>query len=258
MPWHIARSSDCPASKPWAVIKDSDGKVQGCHESREVAKKQLAALYASESRSDEHMTTPGDFEILLRNDAVIADVNQRQRLIDLIAVPWDQEAEIPWHGEIWHESFKRGSFDGIQEHAGRIRVNREHVRGDTVGRGVSMDPFAEAGLLARVKIAATPRGDDTLELAAEDMISPSVGYYVKKPSDVEVNRRTMMRRVVRAFLDHLGMVESPAYAGARVLAVREDQSGLAVADRPLYKAPALDEMVNDEVLQWAASYKPKS
>lgn len=204
------------------------------------------------------MTPSGDFEILVRNDAVIADVNPRQRLIDLIAVPWDQEAEIPWHGEIWRESFKRGAFDGIQEHAGRIRVNREHRVGDTVGRGVSMDPFADAGLLARVKIAATSRGDDTLELAADDMISPSIGYYVKKPSDVEVNRRSMMRRVTRAFLDHLAMVESPAFEGARVLAVREDQSGFAVADTPLYAAPALDAAMNDPVLQWAASYKPKS
>jgi phage head maturation protease len=191
--------------------------------------------------------TPTDVEILVRNDSVIADVNQRLRLVDLIVVPWDQEAEVAWRGEFWRESFQRGAF-----HAGRIRVNREHVKGDTVGRAVSLDPKATDGLLARLKIAATPRGDDTLELANDDMISASAGFFTKSPADVTVNRRNLTRRVLRAFLDHIGMVESPAYVGARVLAVREDQSGLAVAEEPLYAAPALDEVMNSPVLQWAA------
>lgn len=197
-----------------------------------------------------------DFEILVRNDSVIADVNQRQRLIDLIAVPWDQEAEVPWHGEMWRESFQRGAFDGIEAHAGRIRVNREHVKGDTVGKVVTLDPSHADGLLARLKIANTPRGDDTLELAADDMISASLGYYVKSPGDVSLNRRTLTRRVLRAFLDHLGMVESPAYVGARVLAVREEQSGQAT-DTPLPSVPALDDAINDDVLNWAKSYTPR-
>jgi HK97 family phage prohead protease len=194
-----------------------------------------------------------DIEILVRNDSVIADVNQRQRLIDLIVVPWDQEAEVPWRGEMWRETFNRGAFDGIQEHAGRIRVNREHRKGDTVGRAVSLDPLSVEGLVGRLKIANTPRGDDTLELAADDMLSPSAGFYAKSASDVSLNRRMMTRRVLRAFLDHIAMVEAPAYVGARVLAVREDQSGLAVAETPLPPAPALDDAINDEVLNWAAS-----
>lgn len=199
------------------------------------------------------MTTPNDIEILVRNDSVISDVNQRQRLIDLIAVPWDQEGEVPWRGEIWRESFQRGAFDGIEDHAGRIRVNREHTKGDTVGRAVSLDPSHVDGLLARLKIANTPRGDDTLELAADDMVSASIGYFTKSPADVSLNRRTLTRRVLRAFLDHLALVESPVYSGARVLAVREDQSGLTVDDSPLYAAPALDDAMNDDVFNWASS-----
>lgn len=49
MPYHIAKAhDDCPASKPYAVVKDDDGKVMGCHRSRYAAKQQMAALYASE------------------------------------------------------------------------------------------------------------------------------------------------------------------------------------------------------------------
>jgi phage head maturation protease len=103
-----------------------------------------------------------------------------------------------------------------------------------------------------LKIAATPRGDDTLELAADDMLSASGGFYTKSTTDYQLNRRQMTRRLVRAFLDHIALVETPAYPGARVLAVRADQSGLAVAETPLPPAPALDDFQNDEVLQWAA------
>ena len=179
----------------------------------------------------------------------ITSVNTRQRIIDLVAVPWDQEADVFWRGEPWREVFVRGAFDGIESHAGRIRVNREHVMGDTVGKVVKFENATD-GLRAQVKIAETTRGDDTLALAEEDMISASVGYRIQKPSDVQLNKRTKMRRVVRAFIDHLAMVEAPAYEGARVLAVRAEPSGLQVAE-PLPPTPALDEAMSSEVFAWA-------
>jgi HK97 family phage prohead protease len=188
-------------------------------------------------------------EIFLRN-STLADVDAKLRLIDLIAVPWDEEADVFWRNEWWHESFERGSFDGIEAHAGRVRVNREHVIGDTVGKVVAFEPSHKVGLWTRTKIAATPRGDETLALAAEDMISASVGYRIENASDVEVNKRTKTRKVLRAFLDHLGMVEAPAYPGAEVLAVRAEQSGLAVVETSLPATPALDEAMNDPLLAW--------
>jgi phage head maturation protease len=84
------------------------------------------------------------------------------------------------------------------------------------------------------------------------MISPSVGYRVKDPSDVLINRQRMSRRVNRAFLDHLSLVESPAYEGAQVLSVREGSTGLSVVETPLPATPFLDEFLNDDVLAWAA------
>lgn len=162
-------------------------------------------------------------EVFVRNDATVADVDVRQRLIDVVAVPWDQEAVVPWRGEEWNEVFRRGAFDGLEDHVGRVRVNREHVIGNTVGKLVWADPKAEVGLVTRAKIAKTQRGDDTLGLAEDDAISGSVGYRIKDLADLILNRRTKMREVTRAFLDHLAFVESPAFAGAQVLAVREDR-----------------------------------
>lgn len=51
MPWHVDKSDRCPASRPWAVIKDADGAIEGCHASKADANKQLAALYANEEAS---------------------------------------------------------------------------------------------------------------------------------------------------------------------------------------------------------------
>jgi len=50
MPYHVARSADCPASKPWAVMNSQTGKVHGCHESQSSANDQMAALYANEPK----------------------------------------------------------------------------------------------------------------------------------------------------------------------------------------------------------------
>jgi HK97 family phage prohead protease len=58
MPWHVAQSSKCPAGKPWAVIKDADGHIEGCHPTKGAAQKQMAALYASEGKTmaDQELT----------------------------------------------------------------------------------------------------------------------------------------------------------------------------------------------------------
>jgi len=55
MPYHVGTSSECPADKPHAVVKNSDGKVMGCHSSVDDAHAQIAAIHASEGDS---MTTP--------------------------------------------------------------------------------------------------------------------------------------------------------------------------------------------------------
>lgn len=190
-------------------------------------------------------------EILCRNDATVQDVNNKQRIITVLAVPWEQEGDIIWRGEAWREVFTRGAFNGLENSAGRIRVNREHTKGDTVGRVVRADPSDPKGLVMDIRVVRTPRGDETLALAEEEMVSASVGYFVKQPSDVVLSKNKMLRRVNRAFLDHLSFVESPAYEGARVLSVREAPNGLTVVETPLPETPSLDEFMNDDVLKWA-------
>lgn len=49
MPWHIETSnSQCNG---YAVVKDDNGEVEGCHRSRQSAERQMSALYASENKA---------------------------------------------------------------------------------------------------------------------------------------------------------------------------------------------------------------
>jgi HK97 family phage major capsid protein len=50
MPYHVARSDECPVSKPWAVMNSQTGKIHGCHDTQASANDQMAALYANEPK----------------------------------------------------------------------------------------------------------------------------------------------------------------------------------------------------------------
>ena len=182
-------------------------------------------------------------------ESTLIGVNFKQRIIDLIAVPYEEEAVVEYRGELWNEVHSRGAYDGIEDHAGRVRVGRGHGKDRTVGKVVQFQPSRQEGLVSRVRIAPTLLGDETLALADEDMLSPSVGFIVRR-SDQVLDRRSMRRRINRAFLDHLGMVEDAAFRGAKVLAVREGLSAQPAAGEPLV-TPELDAYLADDLLSWA-------
>jgi len=82
MPYKVAKSSECPASKPWGVIKEGDGEVMGCHESEEKAQGQQAALYAAEA--DEERGIVSKFRDFL---------NKLRGLVDQAEAEAEQPAE---------------------------------------------------------------------------------------------------------------------------------------------------------------------
>jgi HK97 family phage prohead protease len=170
--------------------------------------------------------------------ATVSGVNFDQRIITLLAVPYDEEATIEYRGETWLETFLRGAFDGVEKSTRQVRANRDHDKGKTVGKALNFWPSREEGLVADIRIAPTVLGDETLTLADEDMLSPSVGFGVRG-SDQILERP--YRKIKRAFLDHVSFVETPAYPGAKVLAVREGEDVLA-ADLPKLVTPRLDEV----------------
>lgn len=105
MPWHVEEGrEDCQG---FAVVKDEDGSLVGCHRTEAQADRQLAALYASEEnmRAEGYAPTQGMIE-------------EAQRGLD------------------WRQEFNRG---GTEVGVARARdiVNGRNLSRDTVGRMAS-------------------------------------------------------------------------------------------------------------------------
>ena len=178
-------------------------------------------------------------------DAPVVGVNFAERTVELVVVPYEEEAVIEYRGELWTETFLRGAFDGVEKRTDRIPANRDHDHTRLTGRAVALHPSRVEGLVGEVRMADTPLGNETLELAHEDMVSGSAGFGVRG-SDQILDRP--YRKIKRAFLDHIAFVAAPAYAGARVLAVRGEDGPRSAADLPKLVTPNLDE-----VLTWMKS-----
>jgi len=236
VPWHIEKRED-----EWCVIKDDDGENEGCHDSEDEAKAQMRALYASENRAEK---APVE-----QRAASVGEVSFPQRTIEVVAMPYEQEAVIEYRGELWKESFERGAFDGIEKRPNRVKAFRDHAPGAAlkgtntsglIGRVVSFAPDRPEGLYAVTKIAKTPLGDETLALADEGVLGVSVGFGVRG-SDQILNRVEMKRRIKRAFVDHLAFPDNGAYDGAQVVDVRGKRE--EARDLPKLDTPRLDEVV---------------
>jgi len=158
-----------------------------------------------------------------------------KRTIELIVMPYDAEALVPYDGRMVTETIARGAFDGIERRANRIRVNRDHQLERTVGRATALYPAREEGLVAEIRIARTPLGDETLALADEEILDASAGFLPIMPGGEVWQTRTRVR-VVKAWLGHIAMTPDPAYETARVLAVRNAET--APVERP--PTPNLD------------------
>lgn len=199
------------------------------------------------------------FEIEIRRALTeIADVNASQRIITVIAVPYEQPAyPVEYRGQLWTEIFTRGAFDGIEKRPNRVRVNREHLHSDTVGKAINFYPDRQEGLIADLKIAKTVRGDETLELAADDCLSSSVGYGLHQRSHQMLDRASMTRRINKAWLDHISLVASPAYVGADVIDVR-DRSDAPPDGRALPDTPVLNNFLADPYVRRALGLESPS
>lgn len=178
--------------------------------------------------------------------AVVEGINHRERIITVIAVPWEQEATVDYRGELWTEVFHRGALDSLATmRPDRVRAYREHERRNVFGRATKFVPDDERGCVAEVYVAKTALGDETLALADDQCVSCSIGFV---PLEQRLDRAAMKKHVNRAFLDHLAFVADPAYPGAEVIGVREAPTAAPAVFAP---TPNLDALARDPDLMWA-------
>jgi HK97 family phage prohead protease len=224
MPWSIEENHEsCPASEPWAVVKDDDGEVEGCHPSRAAAEAQLAALYAAESKSDHprddvfRMTSVGDAR--LRAD----ESGDGNTLVGYAAV-FDSWTEIDsWEGRFVESLDRRAFQKTLRERAGRIKVLFDHGMDPTIGNKplgrASVIRADDYGLWTETPLAKTTYNEDLRELLSVGAIDGmSFRMSVVKdewnddPQPAAHNpRRLPERRIKEVKLYEFGPVTFPAY-----------------------------------------------
>lgn len=194
--------------------------------------------------------------VIETRSAAVDNCDWGQRIITVVAVPYEQPTPVTFRGGVWNEVFERSAFAGLDVRKRRIPVtsclqipDRSHGEGRIVGRISETYSDRPEGYIADLKISRTEKGDETLELARDDALSVSVGFMVKNPyQDETLDTRAKTRRIHRAFLDHLAFVGQPAYPGAKVLAMRSADTIEEVEESP---TPEIDKWLADPIIQWA-------
>lgn len=161
-----------------------------------------------------------------------------RRTIELIVMPYESETLVHERNRTYREVVSRGAFDGIERRANTIRVNRDHDVRRLVGKAVNLHPSRQEGLVAELRISKTDLGDETLTLADDEVLDASAGFAlllddngrVKQGAEVWENRSR--RRLNHLWLGHIALVPEPAYADARVLAVRHQDVSAAANATP--------------------------
>jgi len=151
MPWHVGTSDTCPSSKPHAVIKDSDGTVEGCHATEEQAKAQVAALYASEEKG-------------MTEKATTKPVGGQNLPASAFLVVEDAEETSTWHlpvkdasgkpdrtrmGAAWaalHEGYRGNKYEGPnkQQAISKLRKLYDQIGASPPGSKSLLDKVVDA------------------------------------------------------------------------------------------------------------------
>jgi HK97 family phage prohead protease len=149
-----------------------------------------------------------------RTAPVVLEVREDGRTLAGLAVPYGKRAKI---GN-YFETFAPGAFADTEPSA--VPLLAQHDRDILpIGRAISLAETG-AGLEAEIRVSKTAAGDDVLELVRDGAATGlSVGFV---PVEDAWNRdRTEVERR-RAHLVELSITAFPAYADARILAVRAE------------------------------------
>lgn len=225
MPWSVHKDDRCPASKPWAVVKDSDNSLEGCHMTEADAQQQQAALYANEGRADR---PPRDNLVRSVRPGVElrASADGPPVLHGHFAV-FNQWAEIDSAFEgTFMERIAPGAFaKAFQEKRDSIRVLFQHGQDPQIGNK-PLGPIAElsedkVGAYYEVPMLDTAYNRDLQPGLEAGLYGASFRFSVMKEdfkrhvSKSPYNPEALPERTVQEVdLFEFGPVTFPAYAGA--------------------------------------------
>jgi HK97 family phage prohead protease len=215
---------------PWAVIKNADGSIEGCHASEEMANNQVAALYANDSGA-RAMTAQG-----MHYRSFVPDLEVRSggdgRTVYGIAVPYNAPTRID---DNLVETFARGAFNHQLAVPNRVKFAREHMLlgGTLIGAATLLRDDA-AGLYGEFRVSRTPSGDETLELVRDRALDQLSVMFRERQ-----NRRLAggVTERVKADLGEVAIVMEGAYADkAAVAGVRSARNPVSADEIDLRAA----------------------
>lgn len=122
------------------------------------------------------LDVPSPFTRLEFRHAAVEEVRFDQRIVEVVAAPYDVDAVVQSAGRMIVESIAPGSFDGVERRANRVKVNRDHDVTRTCGRVVALHPARSVGLVAELKIGRSVLGDETLALCEDGILDAPIGF----------------------------------------------------------------------------------
>jgi HK97 family phage prohead protease len=152
----------------------------------------------------------------IRAEASVGD----GRTIVLRCVPYGEPTEVDDGAGPYMEEFVDGAFDGQTEHAHRIYLNFQHEKGirSIVGKGAKFESRPDA-LYGEFRALDDQDGEKALTLVREGVLTgASIEFKPKK----SIRMPSGVIRRVQAHLDAVALCRVGAYAGAGVLALRDE------------------------------------
>lgn len=149
------------------------------------------------------------------------------RTVDVRIVPYGERATVADgfggvpKGVPYVEEWMPGVFDGQVKAANRVLANFEHQTGlaGVVGHGLQLRE-ARDGFHGSFKLHDTPDGEKALMLVREGVLG---GVSLEAVPKKSVRTAAGVVQRVKAHLKAVALCREPAYTGAVVLAVREQQ-----------------------------------
>jgi len=171
-------------------------------------------------------------ELEIREFSASADIEERT--VTGLAVPYGESASI---GGAYNERFQAGAIDSVED----VKLFYGHE--EPIGKVVE-GRDTEAGFEIMARISDTPRGNEVLTLLRDGVLNKfSVGFL---PLEQEQEGSTITRTKVS--LKEVSVVPFPAFAGANITEVREEQAEEAeLIETPNQERGSMSENMELEV-----------
>lgn len=178
----------------------------------------------SDTMIDEQHTETAERPFLVRSFAAELTAGDG-RTVDVRIVPYGETATVAdgfggvARGVPYEEQWMPGVFDHQVNAANRVLANFEHQTGiaGVVGHGLKLRESGD-GFHGSFKLHDTADGDKALMLVREGVLG---GVSLEAVPVKNVRTRTGVVQRVKAHLKAVALCREPAFAGAKVLAVRE-------------------------------------